>query len=54
MFGLGMSEILVVLVIGLVPFGNRLPDLARSLGKSLTAFKKEVNEVTEEVPGLRK
>jgi sec-independent protein translocase protein TatA len=50
MFGLGMAEILVVLVIGLLLFGNRLPDLARSLGKTLVEFKKEVNGGQEDLP----
>ncbi len=42
MFGLGLGEVLIVLVIGLFLFGNRLPDMARSLGKTLTEFRKEV------------
>jgi sec-independent protein translocase protein TatA len=49
MFGLGMSEVLVVLVIGLLLFGNRLPELARSLGKTLVEFKKEVHGVQEDL-----
>jgi sec-independent protein translocase protein TatA len=49
MFGLGMAEILVVLVIGLLLFGNRLPDLARSLGKTLVEFKKEVHGVQDDL-----
>jgi sec-independent protein translocase protein TatA len=43
MFGLGMAEILVICIIGLVLFGNRLPGVARSLGKSLMEFRKELN-----------
>jgi sec-independent protein translocase protein TatA len=43
MFGLGMAEILVICIIGLVLFGNRLPGVARSLGKSLIEFRKELN-----------
>jgi sec-independent protein translocase protein TatA len=36
----GMGELLVILVIVLVLFGaKRVPDLARSLGKSLKSFK---------------
>jgi TatA/E family protein of Tat protein translocase len=49
MFGLGMAEILVVLVIGLLLFGNRLPELARSLGKTLVDFKREVNSVQDDL-----
>jgi sec-independent protein translocase protein TatA len=43
MFGLGMAEILVICVIGLLLFGNRLPGVARSLGKSLMEFRKELD-----------
>jgi TatA/E family protein of Tat protein translocase len=42
MFGLGMAEIVVVCIIGLVLFGNRLPGLARSLGKALMEFRKDL------------
>jgi sec-independent protein translocase protein TatA len=49
MFGLGMAEIVVVLVIGLLLFGNRLPALARSLGKTLVEFKKEVHGMQEDL-----
>jgi sec-independent protein translocase protein TatA len=43
MFGLGMAEVIVICVIGLLLFGNRLPGVARSLGKSLMEFRKELN-----------
>jgi sec-independent protein translocase protein TatA len=39
MFGLGLGELLVVLVIVMVVFNRRLPDLAESLGKSVRKFK---------------
>src|SRR5207245_2356795 len=51
MFGIGFSELLVVMVIALFLFGNRLPEVARSLGKSLTEFRKEARHLDEEVRG---
>lgn len=42
---IGWTEILVVLALVLLLFGaKRLPDLARSLGKSLKEFKKGIQE----------
>jgi TatA/E family protein of Tat protein translocase len=46
MGSLGFTEMLVILVIALVFFGPRkLPELGRSLGKSLNEFKKASNEL---------
>jgi sec-independent protein translocase protein TatA len=51
MFGLGMAEILVVCLIGLLLFGNKLPGLARSLGRSFMEFRKEVSHLEEDLRG---
>jgi len=48
MFGIGSQELLLILVIVLILFGgSKLPDLAKSLGKSMKEFKKGIGTEPE-------
>ncbi len=44
MFGIGIPELLLILVIGLIVFGpGKLPEIGKALGKSMHEFKDAVN-----------
>lgn len=48
MFGLGMQEILLILVVALVVIGpKRLPDIARALGKAMREFRRATDDVRQ-------
>jgi sec-independent protein translocase protein TatA len=47
MFGFGIGELLIILVIVIVLFSRRLPDLGEGLGKSIKKFRKAVNDSDE-------
>lgn len=50
LFGMpGGWEMIVVLVIGLLVFGRRLPEIGRSFGSSIVEFKKGIKGIDEDI-----
>jgi sec-independent protein translocase protein TatA len=47
--GLGTQEILLLVVLGVLLFGRKLPDIGRSLGKTMVEFKKGMKGIEDEV-----
>jgi TatA/E family protein of Tat protein translocase len=48
-FNVGNTELLVILIVALLMFGGRLPEVARSLGKSVNMFKKGLKDVEDDL-----
>jgi len=50
MFGLpGGTEWIIIGLVALLLFGRRLPEVARSLGKSIVEFKRGIRDVKEDI-----
>jgi len=49
MFGLGVQEMLLLLLLGVLLFGRKLPDIGRSLGKTVIEFKKGIGGMEDEI-----
>ena len=50
MFGIGMPEMLLILVVALIVIGpKKLPDLAKSLGRAMGEFRKATSELKESI-----
>lgn len=49
-FGMpGTTEWIIILAIGLLIFGRRLPEVGRSLGKGIVEFKKGIKGIEDEI-----
>ena len=49
MFGIGMPELLLILVLALIVLGpKKLPELARALGKGMAEFRRATDELKQE------
>ncbi len=49
-FGLpGHGEWIILLILGLLIFGRRMPDVARSIGRSIVEFKRGIRSVDDDI-----
>lgn len=46
---LGLPELLVIMVLGLLIFGKRLPEVGKSLGKGIVEFKKGLKGIDDDI-----
>ena len=49
MFSPGPAEMMIILAIGVLLFGKRLPEVGRSLGRGIVEFKKGVRGIEDEI-----
>jgi sec-independent protein translocase protein TatA len=46
---IGATELIIILLIALLLFGRRLPEVGRGLGRSIAEFKKGLKDTKEEI-----
>lgn len=49
MFGIGVPEMIIVGIIGVLLFGKRLPEVGRSVGRSFAEFKAGISGIESEI-----
>jgi len=50
MFGIGVQELIIIAIIALIIVGpKKLPDLAKSLGKGFSEFKRATDGITDDI-----
>jgi len=49
-FGIGLGEVILILIVALIIWGpKRLPEIARTIGRTMRAFKKATYDLTSQV-----
>jgi sec-independent protein translocase protein TatA len=46
---MGIGELIIILFVGLLLFGRRLPEISRSLGRSVVEFKRGFQDIEKEI-----
>lgn len=49
MFGIGLSEIIVIGIVGLLLFGGKLPEMAFSLGKFIRRLQRGLEDIKSDI-----
>ena len=50
MFGLGVGELMLILIVGLIVFGpRRLPEIGKTIGKALGEFRRATDDLKETI-----
>jgi len=48
-FGIGPGELILIGIVAVMLFGERLPEVARSVGRSMADFRKGLQDIQDEV-----